>query len=86
MTPADQRWWRDQENSSGLVCQHGLVSPAESPQLAFVATAAAAVVGGVVAAAASTVAAAGTAAGEAVGGGRATVPAGHETQFGPHDL
>ena len=88
MNPADQRWWRDQENSGALVCQHGLESPTGSPQLpshAAAAVAAAAVVG-VVATGVLTVVAAGTVAGEVVGDERVIVPAGHETQHGPDDL
>lgn len=87
MNPADQRWWRDQENSGALVCQHGLESPAGSPQLPSHATPAVAVAAAVdvVATAVLTVVVADTVAGEAEGGGRVTVPTGHETQCGPDD-
>ncbi len=85
MNPADQRWWRDRENSGALACQRGPASPAGSPRLASAATLAA-VAGGAAATVASTVAAAaGTAAGAVAGGGKATVPAGRETQSGLGD-
>lgn len=87
MNPADQRWWRDRENSGALACQRGPASPTGSPRLASDATAAvaAAAVEGAAATAASTVVAAGTVAGEVAGGGKVTVPAGHETLCGLRD-